>query len=105
MIGSDFKPGKDSYIGRVGRDRSCLLTEDGKNDLGLSNHQKFNQGPPSGYELIDRGILNSNYMIKGSCNFQLPDYSRLITDCSKMDQLATLLTDLHKNGHRCLIFC
>lgn len=35
----------------------------------------------------------------------LPDYSRLVTDCAKMQFLDKLLTDLYKGNHRCLIFC
>jgi hypothetical protein len=28
LIGKDFKPSSDKYIGKIGRDRSAMLTED-----------------------------------------------------------------------------
>ena len=106
LIGKQFKPGKDYYVGRVGRERSQFLTEDDGNSISLTTTSKsFEDGPPNGYSLIDDGILGSNYQIKGSSTFQLPDYSRMITDCSKMNVLSELLLRLHREGHRCLIFC
>lgn len=101
LIGQDFKPRRNVHIGRVGRERSSFLTQDGHKQ----GQTRFDQGPPNGYQLIDNGILSSDYEAKGSCNFQLPDYSRLVTDCSKMKILADLLDAKHKNGNRCLVFC
>lgn len=96
LIGKDFKPENDKYIGRIGRDRSAFLTEDSKQLI---------QGPPNGYPLIENGIFNHSFQQKGSCTLQLPDYSRLVTDCSKMGVLQDILEKRFKGGHRCLIFC
>ena len=103
LIGKNFKPRYNPYIGRIGRDKSSFLKEDGYSEGGQV-YQPVN-GPPSGYTLLEKGILSYNYSVKGSSTFQLPDYSRLVTDCSKMKILCDLLTELHKGGHRCLIFC
>jgi len=51
------------------------------------------------------GVLDLNFSIRSPATFQLPDYSRMITDCSKMGVLAGLLMKLHKNKNRVLIFC
>ena len=76
LVGKDFKPDSDKYIGRIGKDKSSFLTED----------QNMN-GPPTGYPLIDNGLMSHNWSEKGSCSLQLPDYSRIVTDCSKMGVL------------------
>ena len=68
MIGKDFKPKKDINIGRVGRDRSSLLKLDSQITKG-SRMQPFNAGPPQGYELIEKGLLDHNYAMKGACTF------------------------------------
>lgn len=67
--------------------------------------KKFEGGPPNGYKLLEEGLLDADFQIKGSSTFELPDYSRMITDCSKMAVLNDLLRRLHRDGHRCLIFC
>ena len=51
LVGKDFKPSNDKYIGRIGRDRSAFLTED----------SKIISGPPTGYQMIDNGLLSHNY--------------------------------------------
>jgi chromatin-remodeling ATPase INO80 len=62
-------------------------------------------GAFNGYPLVDNGLLSYNYQQKGSCTLSLPDYSRLVTDCSKMGVLKDILEQRFKGGHRCLIFC
>ena len=52
LIGKNFKPENDKYIGKIGRDRCAFLTEDSKQLI---------QVPPSGYSLIDNGLLSSNF--------------------------------------------
>ena len=99
MIGDDFKPRFDHYIGRIGRDRSAFVDLDGKKLV------KNNQIRSHGRELIQNGVLSTNYLVKGPCTFQLPDYSRLVTDCSKMKILQDLLVKKHAGKHRCLVFC
>ena len=42
MLGQDFKPKKDIFIGRVSREVSSFLTEDGHQNIAISNSQKFN---------------------------------------------------------------
>jgi hypothetical protein len=56
MIGSHFKPRRNIYVGKVGKDRSGFLSQDGQ--------IKFD-----GYHIIDNGILTSNFEVRGSCNF------------------------------------
>jgi len=55
LLGKDFKPAQDKYIGRIGRDKSAFLTE----DQNIS-------GPPTGYPLIDNGLLTHAFQEKGS---------------------------------------
>ena len=62
-------------------------------------------GPPTGYNLLSNGLLASNHELKGSSSFTLPDHSRMVTDCAKMEVLSAMLKRLHAGGHRCLIFC
>lgn len=81
----------------MGRDRTAFLTEDTNNS--------YKNGPPVGYELFEKGILGELIHEKGACLMDLPNYSRLVTDCAKMQFLDKLLIDLKKNNHRCLIFC
>lgn len=82
-----------------------MLSEDHGYRKCYNVAKRFECGPPGGYDLLENGILQSNYEEKSCCTFQLPDYSRLVTDCSKMKVLYDLLQRLHKEGHRCLIFC
>ena len=81
LIGSDFKP-QHHYL-----------------------QSKCNADKALEYPMIKQGILQHPYSIKGACTLQLPDYSRLVTDCSKMAVLHDLMRRLNKGGHRCLIFC
>jgi len=77
MIGKDFKPRIENNVGKIGGDREAT-----------TNSYNLN----SKYDLFDQGIINKNYSLKGFCTFQLPDYSRLVTDCSKMKILFDLLS-------------
>lgn len=88
LIGKDFKPRNEIYLGRVGRDRTSFLTE----DSGTS----WKNSPPHGYSLIERGILKEIVNEKGSTLLELPKYNRLVTDCGKMQFLDRLLKDLVK---------
>lgn len=36
---------------------------------------------------------------KGDSILELPNYSRLVTDCAKMQYLDKLLADLHRQNH------
>lgn len=84
-------------IGRVGRDRSSFLE--------LDSGKSYKNGPPTGYELFEHGIIGDVITEKGASILELPNYSRLVSDCAKMQFLDKLLADLYKNNHRCLIFC
>lgn len=97
LIGKDFKPRYEVNLGRIGRDRSSLLTE----DTGTS----WKQGPPRGYSMIENGVLRDIVKDRSSTLLELPHYNRLVTDCGKMQFLDKLLKDLHKQNHRVLIFC
>lgn len=76
LLGKNFKSKFEINLGRVGRDRSSFLTE----DLGTS----WKNGPPQGYSLFDNGILGSVIAERGCCTMDLPNYSRLVSDCAKM---------------------
>lgn len=97
MIGKDFKTKKNMFIGKVGQESSSLVS--------LNSVKSTRDWRDTGYQLLNEGVLKMNFDFKGSSCFQLPDYSRLVTDCSKMSILADLLRKLHIGGHRCLIFC
>ena len=97
LLGKDYKPKIEIHLGRVGRDRSSFLTQ----DTGTS----WKNGPPVGYSLLEHGILGDIITEKGASLLELPNYSRLVTDCAKMQFLDKLLKDLHRDKHRCLIFC
>jgi DNA helicase INO80 len=97
LIGSSFKPRIDINIGRIGRDRSSFLT------LDQSKSAKY--GPPTGYSLLDHGIIGDIIKEKGASIIELPNYSRLVTDCAKMKFLDQLLSRLSAENHRVLIFC
>jgi len=57
MIGEDFKPRFDHYIGKIGRDKSSFSDLDGK------KASKNNQLKPYGHDIIQNGVLSSNYLI------------------------------------------
>ena len=76
LLGKDFKPKHEIYLGRVGRDRSSFLIE----DSGTS----WKNGPPVGYNLIQDGLLQDIIGEKGTSLMELPNYNRLISDCAKM---------------------
>lgn len=62
LIGKSFKPAKDYYVGRVGRDRCAFLSEDeAVSTLAAPVSKSFEDGPPNGYKLIDDGLLDANY--------------------------------------------
>jgi DNA helicase INO80 len=84
-------------IGRIGRDRTSFLELDSK--------ESYKYGPPTGYDLLEHGIIGDAIKEKGASILELPNYSRLVTDCAKMKFLDKLLADLHKGNHRVLIFC
>lgn len=69
LIGYDFKPAHDHYIGRIGRDRSAFLSEDLGRPRAPHVSKTFDCGPPIGYKLTDDGILSTNYERKGSSTF------------------------------------
>jgi len=73
------------------------LTED--------SQSSWKNGPPVGYKLFENGLLSDVIHEKGACILELPNYSRLVTDCAKMQFLDKLLSRLNKENHRCLIFC
>lgn len=50
LLGKDFKPGNDKYIGRIGKDRSAFLTED-----------QNSNGPLQGYPLTDSGLITQSW--------------------------------------------
>jgi hypothetical protein len=76
LVGSRFKPKNEITLGRTGRDRSQFLT--------LDPVSSIKSGPPSGYNLFENGILGDIINEKGSCLLELPNYSRLVSDCAKM---------------------
>jgi hypothetical protein len=49
-MGKDFKPKKDSYIGRIGKDKSPFVMQEERNT-------KMDSGPMTGLKLIDDGLL------------------------------------------------
>jgi hypothetical protein len=76
MIGSQFKSKKNTYIGKVGQETSSFVS---------SNAIKSSKDHwDTGYQILNEGLLKTNYDFKGTSSFQLPDYSRLVTDCTKM---------------------
>ena len=97
LLGSAFKPRQDIHIGRVGRDKSSFLTQDSDNS--------YKYGPPVGYSLLEQGVIGDLIKEKGASILELPNYSRLVTDCAKMKFLDKLLGNLNTGKHRVLIFC
>lgn len=50
LIGSTFKPRSEvHHLGRVGRDQTSFLE--------LDSVKSFKNGPPTGYHLIEHGIM------------------------------------------------
>lgn len=84
-------------MGKVGRDRTSFLQQD--------SLKSYKYGPPTGYSLFDHGILGDAIKEKGASILELPNYSRLVTDCAKMKFLDKLLAERSTGGHRVLIFC
>ena len=98
LIGGKFKPKSEIFhLGRVGRDRTSFLE--------LDSSKSYKYGPPTGYHLIENGIMADVIQEKGGCILELPNYSRLVTDCAKMKFLDALLAKLTLGNHRVLIFC
>jgi len=83
LIGKAFKPRHDINLGRIGRDRTSFLESE--------SAQSAKCGPPTGYPLFDSGILGEAIHEKGASILELPNYSRLVTDCAKMKFLDQLL--------------
>lgn len=77
LLGSNFKPRFEIHLGRIGKDRSSLLEMD-------SSFRGSSGGLPTGYNLIENGILDDVITEKGASILELPNYSRLVTDCAKM---------------------
>lgn len=73
--------------------------------MELDSYKSYKYGPPIGYDLLEHGILGDAIKEKGASILELPNYSRLVTDCAKMKFLDKLLADLAAGGHRVLIFC
>lgn len=61
LIGKGFKPARDYYVGKVGRDRSALWTEDDGFSGTSQVSKSFEDGPPNGYKLIDTGLLDADF--------------------------------------------
>ena len=78
LLGSKFRPRYEINLGRVGKDKSSLL----ETDSGIS--LKISGGLPTGYPLIENGILGDMIIEKGASILELPNYNRLVTDCAKM---------------------
>jgi SNF2 family DNA or RNA helicase len=97
LLGSKFKPKYEIHLGRVGSDNSSFLQ--------MSDTFKPIVGLPNGYTLIEKGIIDEAITEKGASILELPNYSRLVTDCAKMQYLDKLLAELSRDNHRVLIFC
>jgi chromatin-remodeling ATPase INO80 len=54
--------------------------------------------------LLTEGLL-TNAGVQGQSYVEIPHYGRLVTDCAKMRVFADLVTRLHAEKHRCLVFC
>lgn len=76
LLGNTFKPKMEIHLGKVGRDKSSFLE--------LDSSKSFKNSPPTGYNLIDNGIIGDVIIEKGGSILELPNYSRLVTDCAKM---------------------
>jgi len=51
LIGSKFKPKSEvTYLGKIGRDRTSFLE--------LDSSKSYKYGPPTGYDLIENGIMS-----------------------------------------------
>lgn len=97
LLGTHFKPKSEIYLGRVGRDKSSFLD--------LDSSKSYKSGPPTGYGLLEHGIIGDVINEKGASILELPNYSRLVTDSAKMQFLDKLLAQLKRDNHRVLIFC
>lgn len=83
LLGNTFKPKQEIHLGRVGRDKTSFLD--------LDSAKSYKNGPPTGYNLIDNGIIGDVIIEKGASILELPNYSRLVSDCAKMQFLDKLL--------------
>ena len=69
LIGKDFLPANDYFIGKIGRDRCGFLSDDIGRPRAPHISKNFECGPPIGYKITDEGILDCNYQKKGSSTF------------------------------------
>lgn len=76
MLGKSFLPKLEHLESKTGRDRSSFLVED--------SSSSWKNGPPVGYNIFENGIIGDVIHEKGACILELPNYSRLVTDCAKM---------------------
>ena len=55
--------------------------------------------------LAEGALSSTRDFYKGFCQLELPSFERLVSECSKLKTLDNLLIQLHREGHRVLIFC
>ena len=58
LIGKNFLPANDYFIGRIGRDRCGFLSDDIGRPRAPHISKNFECGPPIGYKITDEGILD-----------------------------------------------
>jgi len=49
--------------------------------------------------------MKSGLNLKFNSLIDLPSHHLLVTDCAKMRIFAELIERMHREGHRCLVFC
>ena len=85
LFGKNFKPARFLNLQRCSNE---------------SNARTGTMAPP----LLEEGIF-SHGNGSGTNIVDIPKYGRLVTDCAKMRIFADLITRLHVEKHRCLVFC
>ena len=93
LLGANFKPTRFLQLGQCSNDanRTAFICNP------RTKLQKENSLLSEG--LMTYGVTQSSSIV------EIPHYGRLITDCAKMKVFAELVTRLHAEKHRCLVFC
>jgi SNF2 family DNA or RNA helicase len=55
--------------------------------------------------VLETGLMKCGLTLKWNSLVDLPSHGRLVTDCAKMRIFAELIERMHREKHRCLVFC
>jgi SNF2 family DNA or RNA helicase len=96
LYGSDFRPSYSHQLAKCSSENHQTFVPD---QLFASKRAEKTGS------VIETGLIKSGLNLRFNTLLDLPCHMRLVTDCAKMRIFAELIERMHREKHRCLVFC